>query len=718
MLKNHDEVTKKIPKNSEPYTKIDKPAVISTDLRDRIDSALSRVVRQSGLGYWIWNDEIDGAVLVSKEYADIYGVSVDEVYRRFGTLDDVLSVVHADDRAHYKEVMYQQRYSVEFRLIRPDGEVRYVREIAEPMLDTDGRSENSFGILQDITEQKRIELALRESEERFRDFAESASDWIWELDANLRFSYISDRFYELLGSDKESIIGKTRKELAIHRKQRIDSKRWHEHFKTMARHEPFREFEYNLPTSDGSKFRVSINGTPVFDKEGSFKGYRGTGSDITESHKLNRQLTYQASHDSLTGLVNRHEFEIRLKRARQSTENDNTEHALCFLDLDRFKVINDTCGHVAGDQLLRQLSELMKQTVRKNDTLARIGGDEFVVLMENCTLEQASRSANDVINIVNEFRFSWQKKSFRVGLSIGLVPINTETAEFENLLSNADAAGYTAKELGRNRIHVYTEEDDGIQQRRSEMQWTARINTALDENRLSLFAQPIAPVSNQDQNKLSFEVLLRMLDQNQGLISAGAFLPAAERFGLSTKLDEWVVNSTFNWLTGESNAVDHTAMCSINLSGISLSDGGFLSMIEDRLGEHPGLGEKICFEITETAAIQNLDNAINFIDTLKQYGCCFALDDFGSGLSSFAYLKNLPVDLLKIDGAFVRDIVDDPIDRAMVTSINDIGHVMGKQTIAEFVENKAILNILAEIKVDFAQGYYLGRPAPITDLFG
>ena len=953
------------------------PEVISTELRDRIDSALSCAARNSGLGYWIWNNEDRGAVLVSPEYADIYGVSVEEIYQRFSTLDEVVSVIHPDDRANYRSVMYQQSFSIEFRLIRPDGETRYVREIAEPMLDADGRSKNTFGTLQDITdeklaqfkldeseeiirvlssnlpaviyqrtndkpytllyvneaietlcgygsdeimhgkvritdiidsghinrlaidpailkngqqfhieyrmlhkdgswrwveehgsgvirdnklimlegvilditerkkaesemlentaflrgsanianlgyavwsynknhyinvsrkfaalygynrqvfvdnfstleaafelthpqdrrqlrreynrqlksndnaryqfriirpdgevrhlhmwtqklddsndsqrksfvtlqdvtEQKQAEQALRDSEERFRDFAESASDWIWEMDENLRFIYISDRFYELLGSDKNSIIGKTRKELAIHRKQRIDSKKWQDHFETMEQHKLFRDFEYSLPTADGSKLQVSINGTPVFNKEGEFRGYRGTGSDVTESHKLNRQLSYQASHDALTGLVNRHEFEIRLNRARQSVKEDISEHALCFLDLDRFKAINDTCGHLAGDQLLRQVSELMKQSVRKNDTLARIGGDEFMVLMEHCTPEQASRTANDLIDIVNDFRFRWQKKTFRVGVSIGLVPINTQTAEFENLLGNADAACYTAKELGRNRVHVYTEEDDDIQQRRSEMQWTTRINTALDENRLRLYAQPIAPVTHQPQKQQSFEILLRMQDRRLGRISAGAFLPAAERFGLSTKLDEWVVNSTLNWLSNESSVGDHTAMCSINLSGISLSDNGFLSFIEDRITESPMLGEKICFEITETAAISNLDNAVNFINALKARGCRFALDDFGSGLSSFAYLKNLPVDFLKIDGAFVRDIVDDPIDRAMVTSINEIGHVMGKQTIAEFVENKAILEILADIRIDFAQGYYLGKPVPIESLF-
>ncbi len=427
--------------------------------------------------------------------------------------------------------------------------------------------------------------------------------------------------------------------------------------------------------------------------------------DITEARNLSEQLAYQASHDDLTGLDNRREFEQHLQQVLQTARAERIEHALCYLDLDQFKVINDTCGHVAGDELLRQLGSLLMEKVRKTDTLARLGGDEFAVLLENCSAEQAYRVANKLRKAVEDFRFLWEDKSFNIAASIGLVPITEASGNMNNVLSMADAACYVAKDNGRNRTHMYHEDDVEVAQRCGEMQWVARINRALEENRFHLRCQPIVPIGSGENEGDHYELLIRMEDEDGRIVAPGAFLPAAERYNISTRLDHWVIDTAFNWLARQPEHLERLSLCSINLSGHSLGDDDFLIFVIDKFNEGQVSPKKICFEITETAAIANLSSATHFIRTLKALGCRFALDDFGSGLSSFAYLKNLPVDFLKIDGVFVKGIVDDPVDLAIVRSINDMGHVLGKRTIAEFVENAAVLEKLREIGVDYAQGY-------------
>ncbi len=440
--------------------------------------------------------------------------------------------------------------------------------------------------------------------------------------------------------------------------------------------------------------------------------------DVTEARNLSQQLSYQASHDALTGLVNRREFERRLQRVLDIARNDHTEHALCYLDLDQFKIVNDTCGHIAGDELLRKLGSLLQGVVRKRDTLARLGGDEFGVLMEYCTLQQAQRVAEALHRAIENFRFNWEDKTLRVSASIGMVPINDASENISSILSAADAACYAAKEHGRNRIHVYHEGDSELARRYGEMQWVTRIERALEEDRFELEIQPIAPVDALDEpqaHMLHYEVLLRMRDEHGRVVLPGAFLPAAERYDLARHVDRWVINTAFSWLGANPKHVEQLYLCCINLSARSVGNEDFLSYVIgcfDKTGVPP---EKVCFEITETAAIANLASAARFIRALKEWGCCFALDDFGSGLSSFAYLKNLPVDFLKIDGVFVRGVLEDPVDLAMVKSINEIGQAFGKKTIAEFVESNAILEKLRlrYIGVDYAQGYGVGRPQPL-----
>ncbi|MFA7318291.1 MAG: EAL domain-containing protein [Sulfuricella sp.] len=433
------------------------------------------------------------------------------------------------------------------------------------------------------------------------------------------------------------------------------------------------------------------------------------------------RLSYQASHDALTGLVNRREFERRLERALAIARESGRMYALCYLDLDQFKIVNDTCGHVAGDELLRQLTLLLQSKVRDTDTLARLGGDEFGVLLDNCPPQQAEFVADLLRQTVKDFHFVWKEQSFAIGVSIGLVTINQDTGSLDVVLSCADAACYAAKDKGRNRVHLYREEDGDLVQRQGEMNWVARITHAIEENRFRLYYQTIMPLQEPDHEGKHFEILLRLIDDDGQIVPPMAFIPAAERYNLMPSIDRWVVSSAFGlyWKVFPECIKSEEKKChtfTVNLSGPSLCDEHFLEFIKRQFALYKVPYKHVCFEITETAAITNLTKATDFISELRSHGCRFSLDDFGSGLSSFTYPKNMQVDYLKIDGSFVRDMVDDAIDEAMVSSINQVGHVIGLKTIAEFVENDAVLEKLREMGVDFAQGYGIEHPKPLEDL--
>jgi diguanylate cyclase (GGDEF)-like protein/PAS domain S-box-containing protein len=441
----------------------------------------------------------------------------------------------------------------------------------------------------------------------------------------------------------------------------------------------------------------------------------GSWTDITEAKKMEEDLYYKSTHDELTHLANRKEFEKRLENVLSKIKNDPHEHVVCYMDLDQFKVINDTYGHIAGDELIRQLSVIFQKKLRHRDTLARLGGDEFGFLLEYCTLEQAQRALKDIQETINEFRFKWEDKSLAITASIGVVPINVETRDPTEVMSMADSACYVAKDAGRNRIHVFNKTDDYQEQRQKEMHWVERINRALEEDRFCLYAQPICPIGGDAQER-HFELLIRMLGENGDIIPPGAFLPAAERYNLSSKIDHWVIETAFSWLQSDETMLEKGYLWGINLSGQSLADETLIEFVFDQFERKEIPPERIYFEVTETAAIANMKNANQFIKALQEKGSRFALDDFGSGLSSFAYLKSMPVDYLKIDGAFVKNLEHDIFDYAMVKAINDVGQTMGKQTIAEFVENDAILEKLKEIGVDYAQGYGIGKPQPLIEI--
>ena len=469
--------------------------------------------------------------------------------------------------------------------------------------------------------------------------------------------------------------------------------------------------------SHDEKISVEVIASPIRDACADITGVVIVFHDVTKSRSLSK-MTYLATHDSLTGLYNRREFERRLNQSLDNTRSRDEEHVLCYLDLDNFKVINDTCGHDAGDELLKQLTARLLTIVRDSDSIARLGGDEFGILLNGCTVEFASGLASKIRELVEEYRFVWNNQVFRLGASIGIVSINENSGTISDLMRAADSACYIAKENGGNRIHVYKDDDIELAERHGQMKWVQKLHSVLEENRFQLYFQIIeklSPAARQN-DRIHGEVLLRMRDEHGQIIGPGSFIPAAERYHLMPTIDRWVVENTFRFLAENMGSLyNRLGKCCINLSGQSLSDERLMSFIVDKLHETkipPGM---LCFEITETAVIANMKSASEMILKLREKGCRFALDDFGVGLSSFAYLRNLAVDYLKIDASFVRNIRNNRTDLEMVRAINQIGHTMNVLTIAEFVEDEATLESIRNIGVDYAQGYATHQPLPIEN---
>lgn len=468
-----------------------------------------------------------------------------------------------------------------------------------------------------------------------------------------------------------------------------------------------------LMSHDGGKIEIQDSAAPIRDRDGVILGAVVVFHDVTEIQSMARHMAFLASRDPLTGLLNRREFETRLQHVLDSARAGEHTHALLYLDLDQFKIVNDTCGHIAGDELLKQLASHLGKEIRANDMLARLGGDEFGVILEDCSIEKAEQIADLLRQSVKDFRFMWEKRAFEIGVSIGLVPISRDSGGLTEVLSAADSACYIAKDRGRNRIHIYQPDDRAFTQRRGEMQWVHRLRQGLENNSFDLYCQAIVPLHDKGQPGRFYEILVRVQDED--LVLPAAFIPAAERYHLMPSIDRWVIRTVFPMLKkyrakGENKNDD---LFAINLSGQSLGDEKFLEFVMQQFAQHRVDPHTICFEITETAAIANLTRARDFISRFKHMGCRFALDDFGSGLSSFGYLKSLTVDYLKIAGDFVEGMIADPLNRAMVEAINQVGHVMGLITIAESVESPLLLDELREIGVDHAQGHGIDSPKPL-----
>ncbi len=668
----------------------------------RSEASLVEAQRIAHLGHWSW-DIRTGKNEWSEEQYRIFGfqpyeVDVNqELFASFLHPEDADPVLAALSEA----VKQNKNYSAEFRIVRCDGTIRWIEAQGRVTSGDDGEPIEMSGTMLDITERKRIEQLLLEEKERALVTLHSIGDAVIATDADGYIEYLNPVAEKLTGFKLDEARGQ-----ALARVFRIMNEETGK-----AAEDPVARCLLEgkvvglanhtvLVSKSGMEYAIQDSAAPIKSPTGEVLGVVLVFSDVTEERLLSKQISYQASHDGLTGLINRQEFERRLKRVVATAHTGLTDNALCYLDLDQFKLINDTCGHVAGD--------------RHRDTVARLGGDHVDILMEHCSLEKAKQVAIKLVEAVSDYEFYWKDKRFKIGASIGLVAVNESSTDVNGLLSAADNACYMAKEQGRNRIHVFQDDDEHLLQRHGEMQWAVRLPRALEEGRLRLYFQPMMPVAAEVVEGAHYEILVR-LEEDQ-LVLPETFLPAADRYQLSSRLDRWVIETTFQWIADHPAHLRSLHICAINLSGHSLNEETFLQFVNQKLKDSPIPPEKICFEITETVAIANLSRATDFMKNLKNQGCQFALDDFGSGLSSFAYLKKLPVDFLKIDGVFVKDILDDSLDLALVKSINEIGKVMGIKTIAEYVEDKAILEKLREIGVNYAQGFVVDRPRPIEEL--
>ena len=693
--------------------------------RLRVQRYLARLEERNALslpaandGMWDFDVE-NNTVYYSPRWRKMLGydehdVDVTPDWRRLVHPDD-LARVQAMIRDHIagKTPMFESVH----RMRHVKGDWRWVVSRAQARIDASGRLRRLVCVEFDITERKLYEDALFKEKESAQITLQSIGDGVITTDGHMIVEYLNPTAEELTGWKFEEAQGKGVDEIfrgfheetceplenplsvAIRRARAIKSVR-----PTL------------LIKRDGNEMYIERTASPIRDGSGAVCGGVLVFHDVSESRELNRKLSYHASHDILTGLVNRREFEARLERSLRSAKARETQYALCHLDVDQFKIINDTCGHSAGDALLGQVGALLKTKIRWRDTLARLGGDEFGVLLESCSLDDALVMAEQLRETMRSYKFVWEERTFRLGCSIGVVPITGDSEDVATVLSSADSACQAAKEGGRNRVFSFQDNDIDLMRRRREMQWAARINNALEESRFELFRMTIQPLQKHEPGA-HYELLLRMRDETGKIVSPDNFINAAERYGITPQIDRWVVEHALRWLVSEADERERLALCSINLSGQSLGDADFLPFVQKLLKNSGIDGTKICFEITETAAIASFSQANRFIAALKEeQGCKFALDDFGTGLSSFGYLKHFPVDFLKIDGSFVKEILRDPIDREMVRSINEIGHLTGKQTIAEFAENEEIINMLRSLGVDYAQGYGISAPTRILKI--
>ncbi len=659
--------------------------------------------------YLIYSYDTDGVyTYISPSVESILGYEQEEFLTHYATHMSLSDINEQAKTIITNTLSGHSPSTYEMEIKAKSGELHTLHVHENPIYGEDRQTVVAIeGIARDITASKKAQKEL----EKLSLAIKHSPNAVIITDREGNIEYVNPKFTTITGYSEKEAIGKWPD---ITSSEDTSAEVYKELWQTLLSGLEWRG-ELQNRKKNGDLYWAHDIITPMLDDAGHVTHFVVTQEDITEAHRINEKRSYQASHDLLTGLMNRNEFEDRLSRAITASKRDLTEHALCFLDLDQFKVVNDTCGHIAGDELLRQIGSLMSSNIRSRDTLARLGGDEFALLMEHCGIEQAHQACEQIIKLFENFRFHWEEHVFAIGISIGLSIIDQHIADNSEAMSNADSACYEAKNNGRNQIKVHTEHDARLQKRRGEIQWSSEISNALDEDRLLLYAQPIVGLGEK-ASTLGYELLLRMEMTDGRIVPPGAFLPAAERYNSATRIDRWVVNHSLRWMSRHADQLEHVDSMSINLSGQSLGDEAMTMYITKELQRGGIPAQKINFEITETAAIANLRDATTFIGSLKKLGCRFALDDFGSGLSSFAYLKNLNVDTLKIDGMFIKDILSDSLDYEMVKSINEIGHVMGLETVAEFVESEEILEKLKEIGVDFVQGYSIGKPVAIDEI--
>ena len=688
------------------------------------ESKFQNVIQGAQEGIWEWHAGLEGSEWWSQPMYELLGLKVDEC--EIG-LSQLQRLIHPDDRDVFSNAWAKlitdkgKHLLIETRIAVKKQGYRWfvIRGTAD--YDFTGNASKVVGSIGDIHLQKQAQVQLADEKDKVVATLRSIVDAVITTNERGEVQYTNQAASRFLNCSAQEAKGKHIEKIIDLYEEESDHKIDNPILSCLSgSQKKNQKLNADIVTRAGTKYTVQLMVTPLISQTGKLYGAVTVMNDVTNLRLLARRLRYQASHDSLTNLINRSEFERNVRKAILDAKTRQKRSSLIYLDLDRFKMVNDLYGHAAGDELLIQFSNLVKSKLRGTDILARLGGDEFALLLSGCNLEEAEEKAHEILQSIQEYKFIWEQKSFNVEASIGVSEINQKCFDLSYVLSSVDSACYLAKESGRNCVRVFREGDVDINRRRGQERWLQRFDKALNDGRLVVTAQSIINIkANRDTqvDKNGFEILIRMQDDNGHLVPPNAFLPAVERYNRAPKLDRWILDKVLLLLADNRNVLSQMDKCSINLSGQSLVSEGFLPFIVAKLKEYEIQPSKICFEITETAAIANLDQATSFVQSLKDLGCYFALDDFGSGLSSFAYLKTLPVDFLKIDGMFVKDIHNDNVSRAMVKAINEMGHVLGKQTIAEYVENEEILNILKEIGVDFAQGFHAGRPEPIVEFF-
>jgi diguanylate cyclase (GGDEF)-like protein/PAS domain S-box-containing protein len=641
---------------------------------------------------------IDAATLVGKQITDLLRPAYRAQMRKY------LSASLGEDEA--LQPIEVQLISADDRGLWVELHGRRVRYRGEEALLT---------VARDITHRKSLEASLGRGKLQARITLESIGEGVITTDRNGTIDYMNEAGEQLIGIARSAGVGKKLLDLIALVDEVDRSSLGDPVAKCLAERRRINLGRRALLLGKQAEreFSTELTASPIRGPDGQIAGCVIIFHDVTEMRGLAREMSYQASHDALTGLVNRAEFGRRLDAALDSARGEGVGHVVAYLDLDRFKLVNDSVGHIAGDNLLREIAALLKQRVRDSDTVSRVGGDEFAMLLAGCPLDKARQIADDVCTAVAGHQFSWQDRTFNVGVSIGLVEVSKDSGAAEGVLSAADSACYIAKQQGRGRVHVYSARDEILARERGEIQWLQRLQRALKENEFELYVQPIIAVGGRKESGPAAEVLLRMRDDAGKSILPASFLGSAERYHLMSHIDRWVVQAALTAIAGGAPHLPNGRTCSINLSAQTLADEDFLEFVVDVL-DHTGVNpEKICFEVREAAVVSQLDHAQRFIDVLHGIGCRFALDNFGSGIGSFANLKNLSLDYLKIDGMYTRDLESDGVNREMVAAMVKLAQTLDFQVVAEQVEDQSSFEALRSLGVDFVQGYVIDRPRPL-----
>ncbi len=568
-------------------------------------------------------------------------------------------------------------------------------------------------VARDVSHRKSLEVSLSRSKRQAQYTLESISEGVITTDNDGRIDYMNLAAETLIGSNRDDVAGHRVGELftLVDDADRRPLGDPVERCLAMRRRVNMGRRAVLVTTDGEIEHSVEITASPVRGPGNSISGTVVVFHDVSELRGLTRKMSYQATHDLLTGLVNRREFERRMDEAMDSAHAEEAVHMLFYMDLDRFKAVNDTCGHLAGDNMLREVAALIKEEVRDSDFVGRLGGDEFGALLIGCPIEKARQIATDICNAVADYRFVWKDKIFNIGISIGLVEISHASGTLQDVMSAADSACYMAKQQGRGQVHIYSARDEAIARERGDIQWLRQLQTALHEDGFELAVQPIIAMSAKAESGPSVEVLIRLTDAGGHSSTSAEFLRPAERYQMMPQIDRWVINATLSAIAGGEIKLSARRSCAINLSSQTLGDEAFLGFVVDSLDRSGVAPSAICFEVTESAILSNVQHAQRFIEVLHGIGCEFSLDDFGSGLGSFSSLKHLPIDYLKIDGTYTRNLQTDLVNQEMVSAMIKLARTMQFRIVAEQVEHQEDFDWLRDIGVDFVQGYFIEAPS-------